>query len=180
MKTGLPIKTVKLKKHHHSWSSLFAREKESILKLLGNQRALSIEHVGSTAIPGMQSKPIIDINVAVNSLVDIADFIEKLPQLGYQYIPHRSYPNTGYKNRAFFVKGEENNRTHHLKLLEQKSEAWINPILFRDYLIKNKQAQDDYKKLKQQLADQYPDSRREYTKGKSAYIEYVLQKIKNT
>lgn len=129
MSIGLKRGTVELVEHNPDWSILFEQEKQLLLETFGD-RILAVEHIGSTAIPGIIAKPIIDINVAAESLDDIDDFIIKLQELGYEYIHERRYAD-----RQFFPKGPSERRTHHLNLVELDSQtAWVNQLLFRDYL----------------------------------------------
>lgn len=153
------------------WKKEFEAEKKRLLNVFG-KRILAIEHIGSTAIPGMLSKPIIDMNVAVKSLNDIDDFIRELPKLGYEYIPERRY-----SDRQFFPKGPESRRTYHLNLAEMTSStAWKEPLLFRDYMKRNKKDRDAYIALKQDLAKKYKNNRDEYTERKSAFVNMIIEK----
>ncbi|MEJ0054010.1 MAG: GrpB family protein [bacterium] len=168
---GVKRGTVVLVPHNPEWPPLFDKEKKLLLEAFGD-RIKAIEHIGSTAIPGMPAKPIIDINVAVKSLDDIGDFIQILPGLGYEYIPERRFAD-----RQFFPKGPPEYRTHHLNLVEITSKTgWMNALAFRNYLRKNSLAREEYRKLKESLADQYADNREEYTERKSAFVHEILKK----
>ena len=151
----------------------FEKEKKLLLDTFSD-RIVAIEHIGSTAIPGIPAKPIIDINVAVSSLDDIDDFIETLPSLGYEHIPERRYAD-----RQFFPKGPSESRTHHLNLVELDSPtAWTNQILFRDYLRNSESARNEYTELKRLLAKQYADKREEYTERKSEFVMRIIEEAK--
>lgn len=168
---GLKRGTVKLEEYNPKLVELFEQEKGLLQETFGN-RIIAIEHIGSTAIPDIPAKPIIDINVAIKSLDDIDDFIKKLPELGYEYIPDRRF-----SDRQFFPKGPEENRTHHLNLTEIDSEtAWHNKLLFRDYLRKNNEARDAYAKLKKELEKKYYNNREEYTEQKAKFIRNIINK----
>ena len=170
MNIGLRRGTVELKDHDSAWTNLYEQEKQLLLDTFGN-RIVAVEHIGSTAISGIPAKPIIDMNVAVESLDDIDDFIKKLPELGYEYIPERRYAD-----RQFFPKGPSECRTHHLNLVELDSQtAWKNQLLFRDYLRENEDARNQYAELKRKLADEYADNREEYTESKSAFVLQVIE-----
>ena len=174
---GLKRGTVKIVPYNPAWAQIFEQEKLALKKMFGD-RILAIEHVGSTAVPELPAKPIIDINVAITSLIDVQDFIEKLPTLGYQYLPNRSYPVPEYDYRHFFIKGPESNRTHHLKLIELYNKEWKDSILFRDYLRLNKEARDRYTTLKQQLTEKYADDRASYTEGKTEFIHEIIRQVR--
>ncbi|MBL1434359.1 GrpB family protein [Candidatus Wolfebacteria bacterium] len=170
---GVKRGTVVLLPYSSEWKLEFEKEKASLLKTFGD-RIKAIEHIGSTAIPSIPAKPIIDMNVAVESIDDIEDFIVGLQKLGYEYIPERRYTD-----RQFFPKGPSECRTHHLNLVEIYSEtAWKNPLLFRDYLRNNEGARKEYKKLKEELVCKYADNREEYTERKGNFVMSVVEKAR--
>lgn len=172
---GVKRGTVILAPYDSEWESLFEQEKELLLNTFGD-RIRAVEHIGSTAIPAIPAKPIIDMSVAVESLGDIDDFIEKLPELGYEYIPERRFAD-----RQFFPKGPSECRTHHLNLVEMTSEtAWKNPLSFRDYLRSHEEEREVYRKLKEELASKYADNRDEYTERKGIFIRAILEKTKES
>lgn len=170
MKLGVKRGTVILVPHDPEWAGLFQKEKELLLSVFGD-RIKAIEHIGSTAIPGILAKPIIDMNVAVDSIDDIGDFISKLPSFGYEYIPERRF-----SDRQFFPKGLPEMRTHHLNLVEIASKTgWGNPLLFRDYLRIHSEEREAYGKLKEELAAKYSDNRDEYTERKGVFVHRILE-----
>lgn len=164
---GLKRGTVRLVSAHNEWARFFEIEKQLLLETFGD-RIIAIEHVGSTAIPGVPAKPLIDMNAAVSSLNDeyIEEFVAPLENLGYHYM-HK------FPDRHFFAKGPETQRTHHLNLVEVNGDEWNNSILFRNYLRRNKSAREEYAALKEKLAGQFAEDRASYTKAK----EKVIQKI---
>lgn len=166
---GLKRGTVKLASAHDEWAQLFDKEKQLLLDTLGD-RMIAIEHVGSTAIPGIPAKPLLDMNVAVTSLDDvyIEGFVAPLEKLRYHYM-HK------FPERRFFAKGLEAQRTHHLNLVERDSEEWHNAILFRNYMRSSKRACEEYAVLKEKLADQYADDRASYTKAKEVFIQKIIE-----
>jgi GrpB-like predicted nucleotidyltransferase (UPF0157 family) len=170
---GLKRGIVKIVPYNSSWPKEFEKEKQLLLKTFGN-RIIAIEHIGSTAIPGTPSKPIIDINVAIQSLGLAKDFIKPLQKLGYQYIPER-----WFEDRYFFPKGSEDYRTHYLNLVEITSDnAWKNMLLFRDYLITHSDIRDAYAKIKIELAARNANNREAYTEAKSKFVRNVINKAK--
>lgn len=170
---GVKRGTVMLVPHDPEWSKLFEQEKQLLVETFGT-RIKAVTHIGSTAIPDIPAKPIIDMNVAVESIDDIDDFIQKLPELGYEYIPERRF-----SDRQFFPKGPAEERTHHLNLVEMTSEtAWENTLLFRDYLREHEEEREAYRSLKEDLAAKYTNNRDEYTESKGAFIQTVLEKAR--
>ncbi len=170
---GLKRGTVKLNKYNPKWPQLFQQEKRLLQKTLGD-KIIAIEHIGSTAVPGLPAKPLIDINIAVASLSDTAikKFITPLQSLGYTYM-HR------FPGRRFFAKGPESKRTHHLNLVKANSQTgWHNHLLFRDYLRSHKSARDEYATLKIRLAKQFPTDRASYTQGKEKIIQKIIRQAR--
>jgi GrpB-like predicted nucleotidyltransferase (UPF0157 family) len=167
---GLARGVVRLAPHDPRWKDLFEAEKQRLLTAVG-QHVLEIQHVGSTAIPGLPAKPIIDIGIAVEDFEAARVCIEPITALGYEYkgengIPHRHY----------FALGEP--RRFHLHMFELKSIDWENHILFRDHLAAHPELVTEYAALKQSLAQQYPNDRNAYQEGKASFIERVLRKAR--
>jgi GrpB-like predicted nucleotidyltransferase (UPF0157 family) len=164
---GLEKGIVKLSRYTGEWRQLFEVEKASLQDKLGSY-ILDIQHVGSTSIPGMLAKPIIDIAIAVALFEEARVCIPLIEELGYEYkgefgIPHRHY----------FVKGDP--RTFHIHMSEIDSMEWQNTILFRDYLCQHADIAKEYAELKTQLALKYPQDRTAYLDGKAPFIERILQ-----
>ena len=170
---GLRRGTVRLEEYNPEWADLFDQEKKLLRKTFGD-KIIAIEHIGSTAIPGIPAKPIIDINAAIPSLDDTDDFVTKLQELGYEYIPERRF-----SDRQFFPKGPSEKRTHHLNLVEITSETgWKNQLLFRDYLRTHPDIRDEYVTLKRELAHKYADNRDDYTEQKSNFVIRIIEEAK--
>jgi GrpB-like predicted nucleotidyltransferase (UPF0157 family) len=114
-----------------AWPSLYEEERARIERAIGPW-AEGIEHVGSTAVPGLAAKPVIDIMVGVKSLDDSSILVERLVGIGYEYVPEfeRVLPF-----RRYFRKMREGRRTHQIHLVERSNtEWWDRHLLFRDYL----------------------------------------------
>jgi len=169
---GLKRGTVKLKKHDPNWAKLFKKEKKLLLGKFPNV-ILEISHGGSTTIPTIPAKPIIDMFAVVLSLKKAKAIKNKLEKLGYEY-----RGADGVKERILYVKGEPELRTHHLQLVEKKSDEWKNHILIKNYFLKHPEVAKRYAKLKAKLAEKYPNSRKSYSHGKDAFIKSIIQKAK--
>lgn len=172
---GLKRGSVELREYSEEWPRLFEHEKQLLTKALGDS-ILGVEHVGSTAIPGIPAKPILDIKMGISTLDDasIDDLIAPLAELGYEHIPERSFPD-----RRLFVKGSEDNRTHHLSVVEMGNPTgWENPILFRDYLRRNAKAREEYAALKRKLAAAHAEDRAQYTDSKGQFIQAVIKEAR--
>ena len=156
--------------YQSGWKELFEREADLLRSTLG-EKALRIEHIGSTAIPGMVSKPILDIMVVVVSLTQATELIPVLEALGYEYRAPDTVPE-----RMFFVKEHSPEyRTHHLNLTQQDSGFWKNQLAFRDYLRTHGQIAAEYGDLKKRLAELYAHTHQLDPDGKSEFVARVLE-----
>lgn len=165
---GLPRGTVLVVPYRAEWKTLF-EEEAARLRLLMGAAALSVEHVGSTAVEGMDAKPIVDLLVGVRDFGEAASWIPKLAAHGYEFRPDEDIPD-----RLFFAKGARELRTHHLSLADASSNFYTRHVLFRDYLRAHAEARDEYRALKHRLAREFPTDRASYTEGKSAFVRHVL------
>ena len=161
--------------HNRDWKLFFTLEVERIYQVLNPDLIVRIEHFGSTAIPGLAAKPIIDILIGVNSLeVAKQQAVVPLESLGYAF--WRDNPDS---KRMFLVKGlpPDSPRTHHIHIVEPDSILWER-LIFRDYLRKHPEEAQRYEQLKYNLARKYKCDREAYTAGKTKYIESVMQKAR--
>lgn len=160
-----------------SWSELFEAEAHAFRAQFG-ALALRIEHVGSTAVPGLAAKPIIDIQVSVASLTPLAPHAAALGRLGYAHVALGEFD----KVYPYFVKPAEWPSTHHVHLCEAGGEQEARHIAFRDYLRRHPAVCEQYVQLKQQLAAAHHghtlQSRESYSLGKTAFVEGVLVKAR--
>jgi len=156
------------------WPILYEEEKDRILGLIG-RLVVAIEHIGSTAVPGLGAKPIIDIMVAVHRLADAEECVEPLRSIGYEYVPEY---NDVIPERRYFHKGPAEARTHHLHVVELASDFWERHLLFRDFLRTHPEEAEQYYDLKKELAAHYRLDREAYTEAKTAFIESVVDKAR--
>lgn len=152
------------------WPILFEQEKDAIWAAIG-QFVKGIEHMGSTAVPGLPAKPLIDICVGLQDINDAMKCIEPLKALGYEYV---SEYEKVLPNRRYFRKGPPGRRTHHLHMWRIDSLGWTRHIDFRNTLRKEPQLAQEYLVLKEKLAKKYVDNRPAYSDAKSEFIESVL------
>ena len=168
---GLKRGTVQLKPYTKNYAVYFEQEKQLILHQLQDP-SIKIEHIGSTAIPDLISKPIIDMILGLESidLKDIENLISKLEQLGYQYMHD-------FNGRHFLAKGPESKRTHHLNLVIHNDPIqWQEKIQFRELLIANPDLRQAYQDQKLELQSQFANNRQQYTKRKSEFIQSLIAK----
>ena len=169
MTLGLQRGVVSLVPHSEEWGGLFKEEAARIATCLQG-KVFDIEHVGSTAVPGIPAKPIIDIAVGIPDLAAIGMFVRLLEQIGYEYRGDRFVDGN-----HIFVKGPESNRTHHLHVVALGGAKWRDYVLFRDYLRSHAGARSEYAVLKRRLAEEYPFDRESYTQGKHEYIRRTIE-----
>jgi len=163
---GLEPGRVRLVPYRGEWAQLFCKERARLLAAIG-EYVLDIQHVGSTAIPGLPAKPILDIGVAVAEFEAARVCIAPLEALGYTYRGEHGIPR-----RHYFVR--EPPRTHHLHMHEIASPEWGRLVLFRDYLLAHPDVAEAYGALKRELARRHSHDRGAYTEAKTAFVENVL------
>jgi len=130
-----------------------------------------IEHVGSTSVPGLVAKPVIDIMVAVESLEASRPAISAAAKAGYIYWPYKA------DVMHWFCKPSDAHRTHHLHLVPYGSRTWRARLGFRDALRADSKLAEDYAQLKCHLAARHGDDREAYTESKSEFVQRVLVSI---
>ena len=170
---GLQRGIVKLIEHQSTWK-IEAEQTIAELKSLLGDAAIDIQHVGSTAIPSIHAKPIIDIAVGIRDLNDIISYVETLKS--NQYI----FRGEDIPGQILFVKGdfEKNIRTHHIHVVEWNEIEWNNYINFCDYLNAFPEKAKTYDMCKLNLAKQFPQNRSSYTKGKQKLVSELLEEAK--
>jgi GrpB-like predicted nucleotidyltransferase (UPF0157 family) len=154
------------------WPARFEEERRRITAALG-ARAVAVEHVGSTAVPGLAAKPIIDIMVGVRDLAGaFADCSAALQSIGYLYVPWPRRPD-----RHFFQRGPWGARTHHLHLTEFGGAMWERYLLFRDHLRAHPDVARQYLELKRQVAARPNIDRPAYNAAKRPLIDGVIARL---
>jgi GrpB-like predicted nucleotidyltransferase (UPF0157 family) len=167
-KIGLKRGTVRLAPHAAEWSSLYEEERARLEGILSGLPA-AFEHVGSTAIPGLEAKPIIDLALGIPSLDKVEEYIRRLEPHGYH--DRGALPGED----RLLARGPEECRTHYVHIVEFGGKKWQEYILFRDYMRTHPKAREEYAGLKEVLADQYADEREKYTAGKHDFIQHILE-----
>ena len=162
-----PEEPVNILAYDPAWPMRFEEEKQALHRALATWLAGSIEHIGSTAIPGLAAKPVIDILAGVQTLESSRPAIQAAARLGYCYAPYR--PDSEH----WFCKPSPYSRTHHLHLVPFGSPQWIGPIAFRDYLRGHSAVAAEYESLKRRLAHEFHFDREAYTEAKHPFIERI-------
>lgn len=151
--------------YHSDWPEKFQAEADALRRVLGDE-VLSIHHFGSTAIPGISAKPIIDILVIVRNINMIDEMTPQLEAIGYHAVGEYGIPG-----RRFFFKGSDEVRSHHLHIYETGNPHIMRHLAFRDYMRTHPIPAQNYARLKEELARQYPDDMEKYIAGKNNFVK---------
>ena len=151
------------------WPGQFEEEKARILAAVG-PRILAVEHIGSTAVPGLAAKPIIDILAGIRHLEDAMECVAPLAAIGYDYVPEFE---AELPDRRYFWKGLREAHTHHVHLVEIGGTFWRRHLAFRDYLRTHPEDARRYAVLKRDLAAKFGADREGYTDAKTAFIRMI-------
>lgn len=151
-----------------SWPEGFAAEAAALEAAIGGFATGGIHHVGSTAVPGLDAKPIIDVLAGIESLEASRACFEPLARLGYLYAPYRA------EEMHWFCKPHPSRRTHHLHLVPSGSKRFQDELSFRDRLRDNPELASEYAALKHDLAARFADDRDAYTDAKADFIRRAL------
>jgi GrpB-like predicted nucleotidyltransferase (UPF0157 family) len=168
---GKDDEPVRVDSYDHSWPARFEQEHPGLEKALGDSITGGIHHVGSTSVPGLDAKPIIDILVGVADLEASRASIEPLAGVGYMYAPYRP------DEMLWFCKPDPAHRTHHLHLVPTDSSRFRSELAFRDYLRTHPEVAEEYATLKRRLASQFEHNRAAYTEAKADFIRDVLDRV---
>jgi GrpB-like predicted nucleotidyltransferase (UPF0157 family) len=152
------------------WPSLFEIERERLVRLFPTQ-VLEVQHFGSTAIPGMPAKPIIDLLAGVDSMAVADSLVEPLLNSGYTTSPEF---NATLIDRRWLMRWANGRRTHHLHIVVLGDPEWRRRLRFRDMLRSRKELAHRYALLKQELVAKYTIDREAYTRAKAEFVFSVV------
>jgi len=162
-----------IESYNPAWSK-FAEAEMEVIKLITKQLPhVSIEHIGSTAVPDLSSKPIIDIFITIKSIKEANQWIRPLKSLGYVF-----WDENPDKNHLRFFKGMPPfgmKRTHHVHIVEATNDTFEHRILFRDILRRDPKIRLEYDIIKKRLSKSHPEDREAYTDMKGEFIEKALR-----
>lgn len=165
MYTSDPVVRIAIVEYDPRWPSLYEAERARLTAVL-DRHILRIEHIGSTAVPGLAAKPLIDILVTVDRLGSSDAYVQPLRSLGYTY-----FPVLGGPDRYTFGRGVPH--THHVHIVEHGSGEHRRPLAFRDYLRSHPEVARQYATLKRGLAARFHDDRRAYNAAKTDFIRSI-------
>jgi GrpB-like predicted nucleotidyltransferase (UPF0157 family) len=164
---GLQEGTVKLASYSTAWRRKFQAEQRRLANRLAPRR-YKMEHIGSTAVPGIDAKPIIDIAMQIPSFRCLKTWIALLESAGYQYKGEYGLPG-----RHFFTRGTP--VLQHLHLVSPETHHWNDWLLFRDFLRSHPSAAEHYRLTKQALARRFSKDRDAYTRAKTPLVRKLMR-----
>lgn len=154
------------------WPQLYAVEERHLWEILSSS-AVQIEHIGSTSVPGLAAKPIIDISVAVRDLADAPACVPALGDLGYVEVPINPICQ-----RRLFCKGSYNEGTHHVHFTVHGSVMWAEPMLFRNYLRTHPTAAAWYQQIKRDSATKHQNDLNGYHDAKAGCVGTLMEQAR--
>jgi GrpB-like predicted nucleotidyltransferase (UPF0157 family) len=163
-------RVVEVVEYDRSWPEAFEIETQRLRSVL--PPAATIEHIGSTSVPGLAAKPIIDIMVVMAMVADVVHDVSPFERLGYEYRP-LAFPEDS--DHLFFVKDSAGVRTHHLHVFDARSPEPRANRVFREFLVTHPEAAARYAAAKRTAAQAHPDSRARYGKAKEAVTFELLE-----
>ena len=162
------MRKVEVVEHNPDWGNLFKTESQYISQAL-DRNVVAIHHIGSTAIPHIYAKPIIDLLIEVNNINEVDRSNDKMKRIGYQ-----AMGEFGISDRRFFRKDNSSGiRTHHVHVFETNSPQIKRHLAFRDYMIAHPAKAQQYSDLKRKLAQQFPQNIESYMDGKDEFIKNI-------
>lgn len=160
---------IQIEPYNPAWPAAFLAESELLGPILERWLVGRIEHIGSTAVPGLSAKPVIDIMAPVSDLESSRPALSVLQAVGYCYFPYKT------EVMHWLCKPSPDLRTHHLHLVPLNSRLWIERLAFRDLLVGDPSLARDYAALKHRLAAAHRHDRERYTDEKGPFIETALR-----
>lgn len=163
--------SIELIDYDPAWQMRFVEQQKCLTAILAPWLAGKIEHIGSTSVPGLKSKPIVDILAPVQSLAASRATIPILEKDGWLFWPDD--PNQDY--RLWFLRPDPATRTHHLQIIQHDHPSWQALIVFRDVLRRDATALAAYSALKEDLAHKHQSDRNAYSNAKTEFVHAILR-----
>lgn len=167
---GGALESIEIAPYDRGWPAAFEAARRELEELLA-PLAVRIEHVGSTAVPGLAAKPIVDLMLGCGRLAELDAQIPRLEEVGWHYAPEFE---VHLPQRRFLARPRAHPRRFHLHAVELDSDFWARHLLFRDHLRANSDVAFAYEHLKRGLAARFARDREAYTAAKTAFIEEAL------
>ncbi|MFG6147432.1 GrpB family protein [Halobacillus sp. B23F22_1] len=163
------MRKVEVEPYQEKWPTMFLEEAKKLREVFPTE-ILEIHHIGSTSVPGLHAKPILDLMPVVKDISNVDQFNEQMKQLGYT-----PKGENGNPQRRYFEKGGDQ-RSHHVHFYEEGSCEIKRHLAFRDYLRTHPDERQQYGELKQELARQFPYDIASYIKGKEELVRKIERK----
>ncbi|WP_186579504.1 GrpB family protein [Aquibacillus kalidii] len=160
------MRKVEVSSYSEKWSQLFSEEAEKLYQIFENE-IVAIHHIGSTAVPGLKAKPVIDIMPVVKDINYVDKYDKSMGEIGYE-----PKGENGLPGRRYFQKGGDN-RSHHVHIYQAGSHEVIRHLAFRDYIHNHSDVQKQYSELKEKLAQQFPYDMEAYINGKDQLVKEI-------
>jgi GrpB-like predicted nucleotidyltransferase (UPF0157 family) len=170
----MPPTAIEIVPYDSTWPARFEHER-AVLQAIFRSVPVQIEHIGSTAVPALAAKPVIDIMLGADRLAEVEDRIADLVQAGYEYV--RRYERA-FPQRRLFAKPQQRPRSFHLHAVERASAFWQRQLLFRDFLRAHRDVASEYETLKRRLAADFRADRDGYADAKTVFIEAALERAR--
>lgn len=170
--TSQPIRQVVIEEYDAAWPERYERERALVIATCGEGAFAGFEHVGSTAVPGLAAKPVIDIMPGLRSLDDAEALIEPLASIGYVHTPE---DNDDIADWRYFRKFVDGVRAFHMHMVVKGSDFWVRHLLFRNYLRAFPSVADEYLALKRRLAAEYNATATDATSVQGGYTDYKTE-----
>jgi GrpB-like predicted nucleotidyltransferase (UPF0157 family) len=158
--------------YYTRWPERFASERAVLATVLPDDMFI-IEHIGSTAVPGLDAKPIVDMLLGAPVLAAIEARIGATEALGYEYVPEHE---ATLPQRRFFAEPATGPRQFHLHAVQLRDPFWLAHLLFRDALCADRGLAEEYRAMKVALAARFGSDRNGYTDAKVAFIQSVVER----
>ncbi|MRC26954.1 GrpB family protein [Bacillus thuringiensis] len=157
--------------HENHWSEKFQMEAKRLKSAMSE--TVKIHHIGSTSVPGLAAKPIIDMIMEVENIERVDRWNERFIELGYIV-----KGENGISRRRYFIHGTEEKRSYHLHVFEKGNPEIVRHLVFRDYMMAHCEEAEAYATLKKELAEKYTYDSALYTEGKNEFVRNVDEKAK--
>ncbi len=154
------------------WPCMYEEERACILNAIG-EYLIDIQHVGSTSIPGLGAKPVLDIMPVIRDISLVEQCVEPLATLDYAYFGENGIPGRHYFRKPADITSQPHKV--HLHVLEKGHEQWDMMLLFRDYLRMHPESARQYNTLKRELAERYGSDRVGYTNAKESFVKSIIR-----
>ncbi len=172
LEVALNTDSVFIVDYNPQWPQMYEQEKARIQDAIG-EYLIDIQHVGSTSIPGLSSKPVIDIMTVIRNISLIEQCVQPLEALDYLYQGERGIPGRHFFRKPIDI--SHIGRAYHMHVVEKGHDQWVMYQLFREYMLLHPESVSQYDILKRELALKHGSDRAAYTAAKASFIESIIR-----